>query len=92
MNRDCASALLLGLGIGAVVGLLTAPRPGEKTRMKIIGKVRESGDYVNDQASNLRDSASDLFDKGRQDLERRRTDIAEAIEAARRAYRKTVAA
>lgn len=92
MNRDSVSALLLGLGIGTVIGLLAAPRSGEKTRARIIGKVRESSDYAKDQASSLRSSASDFLEKGMQDLERRRAGVAEAIEAGRHAYRKAIAA
>ena len=90
MNRDCVVGLMCGLGIGVAVGILTAPRSGEQTRAKIRGGVRERTDAVagavREQATSLRNSASELMQKGRQQVERRKEDLAEAFEAGKQAY------
>ena len=80
MNRDCLVGLMFGLGIGVAVGILTATQSGEQTRAKLRGGFREGMDSVKDQASKLRNSAM-------QEVERRRDDISEAVDAGKQAYR-----
>ena len=87
MNRDCLVGLMCGLGIGVAVGMLTAPRSGEQTRAKLRGEFREGAEAVKDQANNLRNSATEFLDKGRQEVERQTEGISEAIEAGKQSYR-----
>ena len=47
---------LAGLGIGAVIALLFAPRSGKETRDMIVQKAEEGRDFVNDE--DARKSAS----------------------------------
>ena len=72
MRKDCLTGFSLGLGIGAGLGLLLAPRSGEKTQKLIARKIRKSTDYFQDQASGLRDSAADLVEKGKEQVARHR--------------------
>lgn len=87
MTRDCMVAWMAGLGIGVAIGLLMAPKRGEETRSMINDKVHEGGQYFKDQADNLRSSAVEFVDRGKQEIDRRKTGVAEAIEAGKRAYR-----
>ena len=92
MTRDCMSAWIAGLGIGTAIGILMAPKRGEETRSMINDKAHEGREYLRDQANNLRSSAADLVDRGKQEIGRRKTGIAEAIDAGKDAYRKASAA
>jgi gas vesicle protein len=56
---------LLGLGIGITAGVLLAPKSGSETRKYIADKAAEGTDYVTDQGRQLKDTASDLYDRGR---------------------------
>jgi gas vesicle protein len=51
--------LLIGVGIGAVLGILYAPHKGSKTR-KIIAK---RGTELSDGWDNLKETVSTLFEK-----------------------------
>jgi len=56
---------LAGLGIGAVVGVLYAPRPGEETRDVLLSKAQEGKERVRSQARKAREQAEDWMDRGR---------------------------
>lgn len=66
--EDFAFGLLAGLGLGAVVGLLLAPRSGIATREKI-------ADYARD----MRASAEDLLYQGRQQVHRATVKMEQAF-------------
>ncbi|HSP66233.1 MAG TPA: YtxH domain-containing protein [Bryobacteraceae bacterium] len=82
MKKDYLIGLSLGLGVGAALGLLLAPRSGEKTQKLIARKIRKSTDYFQDQASGLRDSATDLLEKGKEQIARHRQGIERAYKQA----------
>ncbi|MGH9453014.1 MAG: YtxH domain-containing protein [Terriglobia bacterium] len=44
---------MVGLGIGAAVALLFAPKTGEETRDLIAGKTREGAQWVTDRSNEL---------------------------------------
>jgi gas vesicle protein len=56
---------LAGMGIGAVVALLYAPQSGKETRRMISRGAERSKDYLEDQATRLRDRGKELYEKGR---------------------------
>ncbi len=56
---------LLGFGIGVTVGVLFAPKAGSDTRQYLANKANEGSDYLMQQGQQLKDTASDLLDKGR---------------------------
>src|SRR5437879_13256041 len=60
-DRDGNSVLwfLAGLGVGAVVGVLYAPRSGSETRQVIRDKAEEGRDYVRSRAQDARNQASE---------------------------------
>ena len=81
---------LLGLGIGVGVGLLFAPRSGEETRDMLMSKADEGKDYLKRQTEDLRGSAADIVDKGREVINRQRDSLSDAIDAGKQAYREKV--
>ncbi|HVP42660.1 MAG TPA: YtxH domain-containing protein [Terriglobales bacterium] len=78
---------LAGLGLGALLGVLYAPKSGEETRRQILDAAEESKDYVNTQARRAREQAAQWADKGREVLERQKQQFGSAVEAGRQAYR-----
>lgn len=60
-DRDGSSFLwfLAGLGVGAVVGVLYAPRSGEETRDVIRAKAQEGGARAREHVRRAREQAGD---------------------------------
>jgi gas vesicle protein len=84
------SYFFLGLGLGVAVGLLFAPKTGAETRDLILSKADEGKDYLKRRTIDLKDSASDVIEKGRSSVTRQRDNLAAAVEAGKQAYRDAV--
>jgi gas vesicle protein len=84
------SYFFLGLGLGVAVGLLFAPKTGADTRDLIRSKADEGKDFLKQRATELRDNASDVIDKGRTVVSRQRDNLTAAVEAGKQAYREAV--
>ncbi len=78
---------LAGLGIGAAVGILYAPKAGDETRQRIREVAEERSGAVRDRARQARDQAGTWVDKGRDYLNQQRDQVRSAYEAGRQAYR-----
>jgi gas vesicle protein len=89
---------LLGLGIGVAAGVLWAPRTGEETRQLIADKAGEGADYIKTRAQegteyvrqrtdDLKQSAADLYEKGRTTVVQQKDTLNAAVEAGKQAYR-----
>lgn len=77
---------LAGLGLGAVVGVLYAPRPGSETRDALRARAEEGRDYVRNRAREARGQASDWVDRGRDVVNQQKDQFRAAYEAGRQAY------
>jgi gas vesicle protein len=84
------SYFFLGIGLGAAVGLLFAPKAGSETRDLLMAKADEGKDYLRRRGEELRDSAGDLVDKGKDAMARQRDQVNAAMEAGKQAYREAV--
>jgi len=61
-RRDYVSPIgsfLIGMGIGAGLGMLFAPASGEETRNRIMDQASDLKERVTQKATNIRDRASD---------------------------------
>jgi gas vesicle protein len=90
MEDNRISYFFLGLGLGVAAGLLFAPKSGAETRDLILTKADESKDYLRRRGEQLRDSASDVLEKGRSVVTKQRDQISSAIEAGKQAYRDAI--
>ena len=90
MDKNGLSSFLMGLGVGVAIGMLFAPKSGEETRGLIKTKADEGKEYLKQRTSDLRDSAGDLIEKGKDVVNRQRDNLREAMEAGKQAYRETV--
>src|SRR5271169_2883293 len=77
---------LAGLGIGAALGILYAPKTGEETRQQILDAAEQGRDVVKDRARQAREQAGTWADKGRDYLNSQKDQIRSAYEAGRQAY------
>ncbi|MEP7355000.1 MAG: YtxH domain-containing protein, partial [Acidobacteriota bacterium] len=67
-DRDDSSIpyFLLGLGLGAALGVLFAPKTGAETRRIIRDRAEESADYLKRRGDELRENAADAVERGKQ--------------------------
>jgi gas vesicle protein len=88
-DRDGSGFLwfLAGLGIGAAVGILYAPKAGDETRQRLRSVAEDLPDNVRDRARQAREQAGTWADKGRDYLNQQKEQIRSAYEAGRQAYR-----
>ena len=78
---------LAGMGIGAAVGLLFAPRSGRETREYLRERAEEGKGYVSKKAHELRKGAEEYVEKGKEAVAQQKETVAGAIEAGKQAYR-----
>lgn len=59
---------LAGLGVGALVGILYAPKSGRETRDDLVTGARESTEYLRNRTREAADEVSALVDKSKQQV------------------------
>jgi gas vesicle protein len=77
---------LAGMGLGALVGVLYAPRPGSETREALRSRAEEGRDYMRSRAHEARGQASEWVDRGRDVVNQQKEQFRAAYEAGRQAY------
>jgi gas vesicle protein len=91
MGRDEGGSgfiwFLAGLGIGAIVGVLYAPKSGEETRDYLRKKGEEGREYVISQAERARREAEGWVDRGKEVIGQQRENWTQAVQAGKQAYR-----
>jgi gas vesicle protein len=82
------SFFLVGLGIGALVGILFAPKSGEETREYLSSKAEEGRDYAQKKARELRERAEDLIERSKEIMARQKDAISTAVDAGKETYKR----
>lgn len=77
---------LAGLGVGAALALLFAPKSGEETREYLAQKAGEGRDYVTSKGRDLRRQAEDLVERGKDVVTQQKEQLAAAFDAGKQAY------
>jgi gas vesicle protein len=77
---------VVGMGLGAVAGLLFAPRSGEETREYLRERSTKGLDTLNQQAGKLRESAEGIVQKGKEIMSHCCDAVNTAKEAENQAY------
>jgi gas vesicle protein len=88
--RDNGNGLgwfLAGLGLGALVGVLYAPKSGRETREAILNSANEGRDYVKERSREARENMDKWVDRSKDVLNRQKDQFTQAVEAGRQAYR-----
>jgi len=92
-DRDSNSFVwfLAGLGLGALAGVLYAPRSGSETRDVLRARAEEGRDYVRNRARDAREQAAQWADRGRDVVSQQKEQFRAAYEAGRQAYQEHTA-
>ncbi len=80
------SFFLVGLGVGALIGVLFAPKSGEDTREFLAKRADDGREFAQKKARELRERADDLIEKSKEVASRKRDSISAAVEAGRDAF------
>jgi gas vesicle protein len=92
-DRDSNSFVwfLAGLGLGALAGVLYAPRSGAETRDVLRARAEEGRDYVRNRAREAREQAEQWAGRGREAVNQQKEQFRAAYEAGRQAYHEATA-
>jgi gas vesicle protein len=88
---------LAGMGLGAVVALLFAPRSGKETREYLSNRAEEGRDYIRNKSDEgrefvstrgreLRSQAEQAIDKAKDVVAKQKDQLSSALEAGKQAY------
>jgi gas vesicle protein len=89
-DRDNSNSFLwflAGLGFGALMGGLYAPRSGRETRDAIKSSAQEGGEYLKNRGREAKETVSQWVDRGKDVVGQQKEKISAAIDATRQAYR-----
>jgi gas vesicle protein len=89
-DRDNSSSFLwflAGLGFGALMGVLYAPRSGRETRDAIKNSAGEGADYLKSRSKDARETVNQWVDRSKDVVSQKKDQISSAIDATRQAYR-----
>jgi gas vesicle protein len=78
---------LAGLGIGAIVGVLYAPKSGAETRETILRSAEEGREWAASTARRAREQAGEWVERGKEAVNTQRDTWNQAIQAGKQAYR-----
>ncbi len=93
-DRDSSNSFmwfLAGLGFGALLGVLYAPRSGRETREAIKNSAQEGGEYLRNRGREARETMNQWVDRGKEAMGQQKEKISAAIDASRQAYREAAA-
>jgi len=77
---------LAGIGCGAAVGMLYAPRSGDETREALRAKAEEGRQFMQDRTQRVREQAGQWVDRGRDVVNQQKENLRGAVETGRQAY------
>ena len=77
---------LAGLGFGALLGVLYAPRSGRETRSAIRNTAQEGKEFIKNRGREARDAVGQWVERGKDVITRQKEQVTSAFDAARQAY------
>ena len=78
---------LAGLGFGALLGVLYAPRSGRETRESLMTSAQEGREYIKTRGKEARETMNQWVDRSKEVVARGKEQFGSAVEATRQAYR-----
>ena len=78
---------LAGLGLGALVGVLYAPKSGRETRQSLMDAAEEGRDFVLTKGRQVREQAGEYRERGKELLNAQKEQFKAAYDAGVQAYR-----
>ena len=89
MNRNMCG-FLVGLGAGVGLGVLLAPRAGDKTRSLIRGKAADGAAYLRERGIEVRDAAAEAIRESTRQVNKGTDAIRTAVNAGKNAFRESI--
>jgi gas vesicle protein len=86
MARDGLLRFLSGVGMGVGIGMLFAPKSGDRTRDLLKGKADEGKEYLKRRSAELCDSATDIIESGKEAIGCQKAALAAGLAAGKEAY------
>lgn len=83
---------LAGLGLGALVGVLYAPKAGTETREMLRNKAEEGREFVITRARDVRQQANEVIDRGREVVDQQKEQFRSAVDAFKSSYHEATSA
>ena len=80
------SFLLIGLGLGAIGGLMAALLARKETRDLLRERSRKTVDYLNEQGKKLRETTEGIVEKGKELMTHRCCSVDATSEAEKKAH------
>lgn len=80
--------LVMGLGLGAALGILLAPKSGRALRSDLCKMAHDLPDNLNQSVDDTKDKCVNIFDKTKYAMEKHITQINEAFKAGKMAAAK----
>jgi len=90
-NNNGILWFLAGLGVGAALGVLYAPKSGKETRAALRNAAEQGREAVVEGAQNLREKAGDIYSRSKEAVEQQREQLRAAYEAGKQAYQEAAA-
>jgi gas vesicle protein len=87
-NSGKFSYFLVGVGIGALLGILFAPKAGEETREILSRRADEGKDYAQRKARELRARADELLEHSEELVKGSKDKLTAALDAGKEAYQR----
>jgi gas vesicle protein len=81
-------AFILGGIIGAVAGILYAPRSGKETREKLVGMGEDLAEKFEGVTDEVKNKAKHFVSEGKEKINSQKERLEEAFEAGKKAYEK----
>jgi gas vesicle protein len=72
--------------VGALVGVLFAPKSGEDTREYLAKRADDGREFAQKKAKELRERADELIERGKDVASRKRESLSAAVDAGREAF------
>jgi len=80
---------LAGLGLGALVGVLFAPKSGSETREFIRTRATDGREWITNSGDSARQTVNEWIERGKEIVDRQKSQVQSAFDAGRQAFRET---
>ncbi|MGH9738783.1 MAG: YtxH domain-containing protein [Candidatus Acidiferrales bacterium] len=80
------TSFITGLGVGAAVAMLFAPKSGDEMREFLSESAEDGRRYAKERGRELRAAANDVVDRGREVVSRQKDAVTAAAHAAKDTY------
>jgi len=78
---------LAGLGFGALLGVLYAPRSGRETREALSNTADEGREFLKHRSREAREAMGEWVDQGKEAVRQKKEQVSAAFDASRQAFR-----